>query len=74
MTFREFLAMKEAEVKSVNYKPGALVPSVLRAGGPEKMNPFKVQNPSAPSNPKPYMPIFRAGKGPKQAPSNIVNR
>lgn len=75
MTFREYFAMREAGIKAIDYKPGALVPtSVFRNGGPEHLNPFKAQNPSAPSKPKPYMPIFRAAKGQKQAPSGIVNR
>ncbi len=66
MTFREYVAkreLEEAELKSIKYKPGALVsPSVFRKGGPEHLNPFKAQNPSLPTKPKPYMPIFRAGK------------
>jgi len=75
MTFREYFAMREAEVKAIDYKPGALIPSsTFRSGGPERLNPFKAQNPSAPVKPKPYVPIFRAGKGPKQASSSIINR
>lgn len=76
MTFREYVVKRglQEDVKAINYKPGALVPTTThRKGGPEHMNPFKAQNPSLPTKPKPYMPIFRGGKNPKQLASTVVN-
>lgn len=77
MTFSEYVAKRELQegVKAVDYKPGALIPTdTHRKGGPEHMNPFKAQSPSLPVKPKPYMPIFRVGKSPKQSPSTIVGK
>jgi hypothetical protein len=69
MNFREFLLQFEIKLKPFTYKPDAKIPMPLfRNSGPENMNPFKTAH--LPS--KPYMPIFRMGKG--QAKTNIVNR
>jgi hypothetical protein len=63
-TFKEYVAERELQetLRMVKYKPGAIVPGMIRSGGPEKMNPLGVVNPSKPASPKPYTPIFRAGK------------
>jgi hypothetical protein len=75
MTFKEYVAtreLQEASIKAVNYKPGALIPTSLsRKGGPEHMSPFQAQNPSLAA--KPYAPIFRVGKNPKQKSSTVAN-
>lgn len=70
MTFKEYVARRDEGIKPVKYRPGAIVPTVtFRSGGPEKMSPFKAQNPSRPIRPQ-YS--FRMGK--KQTPSSIINR
>lgn len=71
LKFKEWLQQESA--KAIDYKPGALIPSAIeRKGGPGKLNPFCAQLPSRPVKPT-YTPIFRAGKGPKQKASTIVN-
>jgi hypothetical protein len=74
-TFREYVVERDMQetLRTVNYKPGAIVPGTIRAGGPEKMNPLGVVNPSRPAKPKPYMPIFRMGKGTSQR-STVVGK
>ncbi len=68
-TFREWIAERELQetIRPVKYKPGAVVPPLFRNSGPEKMSAIQSIAPS-----KPYMPIFRAGKG--QAKTQIINR
>ena len=63
--FKEWL--QEQEIKPVIYRPGAIISTKVchrRGGGPERMNPFKVQNPSK----SVHMQYKSSGN------SNIVNR
>jgi hypothetical protein len=47
-TFSEYVAERDLQetLRTVKFKPGAIVPGTIRSGGPEKMNPLGVVNPS----------------------------